>query len=147
MLTGNKNIDIKILNELEDVDLVKFFQVNKQGNSICEDQVFWMNRVFNRFGYVSGNILRKYKGNKSWSEYYIDLIKYKRDNKKYVNKYLTKGSKNGRLDQVIIALKNGANIHAQNDKALRRASKNGHLEVVKYLVENKANIHAKNDEL
>ena len=55
MLTGNKNIDIKILNELEDVDLVKFCQVNKQVNSICNDQVFWMNRVFNRFGYVSGN--------------------------------------------------------------------------------------------
>ena len=87
MLTGNKNIDIKILNELEDVDLVKFCQVNKQANSICKDQVFWMNRVFNRFGYVGGNILRKYKGNKSWSEYYIDLIKYKRDSdKKGVNK-------------------------------------------------------------
>ena len=141
MLTGNKNIDIKILNELEDVDLVKFCQVNKQANSICKDQVFWMNRVFNRFGYVGGNILRKYKGNKSWSKYYIDLIKYKRDNKKYVNEYLMEGSENGRLDQVIIALKNGADIHADNDDALRWASKNGHLEVVKYLVENGANIH------
>ena len=150
MLTGNKNIDIKILNELEDVDLVKFCQVNKQANSICGDQVFWMNRVFNRFGYVGGNILRKYKG-KSWSEYYIDLIKYKRGsdkegvNKHTVNEYLIEGSKNGRLDQVIIALKNGANIHADNDIALRLASENGHLEVVKYLVENRANIHADND--
>ena len=62
--------------------------------------------------------------------------------KKYVNKYLIEGSENGRLDQVIIALKNGADIHADNDDALRWASKNGHLEVVKYLVENGANIHA-----
>ena len=45
------------------------------------------------------------------------------------------GSKNGRLDQVILALKNGADIHTDNDYALRWASKNGHLEVVKYLVE------------
>ena len=78
MLTGNKNIDRKILNELEDVDLVNFCQVNKQANSIYNDQVFWMNRTFHMFGYVGGNILRKYKRNKSWSEYYIDIIKYKR---------------------------------------------------------------------
>ena len=42
-------------------------------------------------------------------------------------------SQDGRLDQVIIALKKGANIHANNDYALRLASKDGHLDVVKYL--------------
>ena len=31
MLTGNKDVDRKILNELGDVDLVKKCQVNKQG--------------------------------------------------------------------------------------------------------------------
>ncbi len=40
MLTGNKDVDRKILNELDDEDLVKACQVNKQVNTLCNDQVF-----------------------------------------------------------------------------------------------------------
>ena len=76
MLTGIRNVDRKILNKLDDVDLVKACQVNKQANDICNEQVFWMNRVFNKFGYVGEDVLRKYKGDRSWSDYYIyDLRK------------------------------------------------------------------------
>ncbi len=108
MLTGNKDVDRKILNELEDKDLVSLCQINKQANSLCNDQVFWMNRVFLRFGYVGGNILRKYKGDRTWSEYYIqDLRKINPTN---ADKYLETGSHEGKLYHVIIALKNGANI-------------------------------------
>ena len=143
MLTGNKDVDRKILNELEDKDLVNVCQANKQANSLCNDQVFWMNRVFDRFGYVGGDLLRKFKGNRSWSEYYIQDLRKIPFNP---GMYLEKGSEEGRLDQVIIALKNGANIHAGNDDALIYASWNGHLEVVKYLVGAGANIHAGNDD-
>jgi len=41
MLTGNKDVDRKILNELEDKDLVNVCQTNKQANLLCNDQVFW----------------------------------------------------------------------------------------------------------
>ncbi len=104
MLTGNKDVDRKIFNELDDVDLVRVCQVNKQAESLCNDQVFWMNRVFNRFGYVGGDVLRTNKGtNRSWSEYYIkDLRKINKNN---AYEYLTRGSKNNRLDHVTIALK------------------------------------------
>ncbi len=145
MLTGNKDVDRKILNELEDEDLVKFCLVNKKAQSLCNDQVFWMNRVFLRFGYVGGDILRKYKGtDRTWSEYYIkDLRKINPNNAK--NKLIL-GSERGRLDHVIISLKNGAtNIHGGNDYALIWASKNGHLDIVKYLISAGANIHAYND--
>ena len=54
--------------------------------------------------------------------------------------------KNGRLDHVIIALENGANIHALGDSALRYAGGRGHLDVVRYLVEHGANISARNNE-
>ena len=86
-------MDKKILNELEDNNLVKVCRVNKEANSLCNDQVFWMNRVFNRFGYVGGEILRKYKKDRSWSEYYIqDLRKI---NEKTADDYLIDGSKEG----------------------------------------------------
>ena len=144
MLTGNKDIDRKILNELEDEDLVNVCQTNKKAQLLCNDQVFWMNRVFLRFGYVGGNILRKNKKDRSWSEYYIkDLRKINSTN---ADKYLETGSRNGRLDQVIISLNVGANIHTKDDYALRLASENGHLDIVKYLISAGANIHAYDDE-
>ena len=134
MLTGNKDIDRKILNNLEDKDLVNVCQVNKKAQSICNDQVFWMNRVFLRFGYVGGDVLRSNKGNRTWSEYYIkDLRKINSTN---ADEYLRNGSIKGRLDYVIISLVgHGANIHIYSNQALRLAIMEGYLEVVKYLIE------------
>ncbi len=144
MLTGNKDVDRKILNKLEDNDLVKVCQVNKQANTLCNDQVFWMNRVFNRFGYVGGDVLRSNKKNRSWSDYYINDLR--KIIKNTALDYLTKGSDNERLDHVIIALKNGAYIHYMSDWALRNASDNGDIEMVKYLLSRGANIHANGDQ-
>ncbi len=146
MLTGNKDVDRKILNNLEDEDLVNVCQVNKKAQSLCNDQVFWMNRVFLKFGYVGGDILRKNKKDRTWSEYYIKDIR--KINSTNAGIYLEDGSYRGRLDHVIISLNIGANIHRYNDIALRYSSGNGHLEIVKYLVELKpdgANIHANDD--
>ncbi len=143
MLSGNKDVDRKILNNLEDEDLVNVCQTNKKAQSLCNDQVFWMNRVFLKFGYVGGDILRKHKNNRTWSEYYIkDLRKINPTN---AQEYLISGSKSGKLDHVIISLSNGANIHAKNDYALIEASYHGQIEVVKYLVSNGADIHVDGD--
>ena len=135
MLTGNKDVDRKILNNLEDKDLVNVCQTNKQADSIC-NQVFWMRRVFNKFGYVGGDVLRKNKGNRSWSEYYIkDLRKITPDNAK---KYMDHTS---RLDYIIIAINIGSDIRDESpgvmsylNSTLDRAAMHGHLYTVKYLV-------------
>ena len=144
MLTGNKDVDRKILNNLEDKDLVNVCQTNKKAQSLCNDQVFWMNRVFLKFGYVGGDVLRANKGtDRSWSEYYIkDLRKI---NKYNAHNYLIFGSRNKNLDHAIISLNLGANIHANDDYALRSASYNGYLDIVRYLVSKGAIIHARND--
>ncbi len=144
MLTGNKDVDRKILNNLEDKDLINICQTNKKAQSLYNDQVFWMNRVFLRFGYVGGDILRKHKKNRTWSEYYIkDLREINSTN---AQKYLMNGSRNGNLDYVIISLKNDANIHGWDDYALRYSNRYGYIEVVKYLVSNGANIYVNDDE-
>jgi hypothetical protein len=54
-------------------------------------------------------------------------------------------SENRHLEVVKLLVEHGANIHANKDYALRWASHNGHLEVVKLLVEYGANIHANKD--
>ena len=76
MLTGIKDLDYKILNELNDVDLTKALQVNKQADNICKDQAFWFNRIIQRFPTIPIHLFHQYKGDRSWSDYYIyDLIK------------------------------------------------------------------------
>ncbi len=132
MLTGNKDVDRKILNELEDKDLVKACQVNKQADEICNDQVFWMNRVFNKFdNYVGGDVLRKYKGDRSWSEYYIhDLRKI---NKSNANKYLLgEAAKLGDVKLVNHFIKQGAN---NWDSGMIGSARGGHKDLVEYFIE------------
>jgi ankyrin repeat protein len=59
---------------------------------------------------------------------------------------IIQASKFGNLKEVKRLLKNGADVHDDNDNALRWASCNGHLEVVKLLLANGADVHANNDE-
>ena len=123
MLTGNRDIDMTILNQLKDYDLVNACQTNKAADEICNDQAFWMNRVLSRFN-VPIEILREYKGDRSWSDYYIYDLRLITPNS------LIESSENGRLDEMMIAINLGADIHMEDDRALRRASYNGHLPIV-----------------
>jgi hypothetical protein len=50
------------------------------------------------------------------------------------------------LDAMNLALRHGADIHAQSDAALRDASFYGHFTVVQYLVEKGADVHANDDD-
>jgi ankyrin repeat protein len=58
---------------------------------------------------------------------------------------LIEAAKNGHLEVVQFLIRNGADIHADNDLAIRHAARNEHLDVVRYLIENGANIHAHDD--
>ena len=49
---------------------------------------------------------------------------------------------NGHLDIIKYLIKQGANIHTNDDFALRYNASKGHLNIVKYLIKNGANIHA-----
>ena len=133
MLTGNKDVDFIILNKLDDIDLVNICQVNKQAKTLCNDQDFWLNRIMLKFPYLGLNVLNKHKQERLWNQYYIqDLRKINISND--VNETLVTGAEKGRLDHVMIAITNGADIHVSNDLAVREASKNGHTNVVEYLI-------------
>jgi ankyrin repeat protein len=70
-----------------------------------------------------------------------NYVKYSND----INNDFIKSVKIGYIKNIYILLKNGANIHVNNDYALRFSSENGNFEVVKFLIGNGANIHADND--
>ena len=122
LLTGNKDVDFKILGELEDKDLIKMCNINKEAMQLCNNnQNFWLNRILIKFPYLKLDVLKKYKNDRLWSEYYINDLR-KINNSTDVNKTLWNGSRKGRLDHVMIAINNGADIHALNDYSVRVAS-------------------------
>ena len=144
MLTGNKDLDTTILNNLEDRDLINYCQTNKSAEALCDDQSFWLQRIMSKFPYLGLDILNKYKNNQLWSEYYIkDLRKVALSNN--MNNTLFNASKLGRLDHVMIAINNGADIHYRSDYAIMSASRHGHIDVIRYLVNQGANIHVWDD--
>lgn len=149
LLTGDKNLDMKILNELEDVDLIKMCQMNKAADAICTDQGFWLNRIMKKFPYLSLEMLNRYKQGRNWSEYYIeDLIQINPNNAN--DKLIENARRGGRLDLIIVSLNNNADIHYSDysgpDAAVRNAVGYGDLYIVKYLIENGADIRGRDNE-
>jgi len=65
MFTGNKDVDINILNELDDRDLINFCKTSKYIRTICNNDNFWRIRTFNKFKDICK------KENQTWKEYYI----------------------------------------------------------------------------
>ena len=126
-LTGIKDVDLKILLYLDDNDLFNFYRTNTIANKLCQNQTFWLKKVALKYPEIPLAVMKEYKGDKKWSEYYIEL------NKALYS--LAKSAENNRLDLVILTLAKGADIHVDSDYALIFASKNGYVDIVKYLVE------------
>jgi len=89
------------------------------------------------------------------------MLKFKEMKKKYrsksieekllekytnINSLLEDSIQANNMIGVKVALKNGADIHTNDDYAVRYVCYNNSLELVKYLVENGANIHANNNQ-
>lgn len=108
-LTGIKDLDYKILNDLEDRDLVNICQTSKKADQICTDQMFWLNRIMVKYPYIPLDILNKYKHGRDWSGYYIkDLRKANMENP---DELLLRAVREGRNDLVLMALNNGADVN------------------------------------
>lgn len=134
MITGNKDLDLIILNKLDDKDLVNVCKTNTQANILCNDQTFWLNRIMIKFPYLGLDILKTYKGKKkNWSQYYIKILR--KLTPETANKDLINAARNGFLDRVIISLYNGADINYKGGTAIIFAAGNNHLHVVKYLAD------------
>jgi hypothetical protein len=77
-LTGNKDTDFIILMQLNDNELGLVCQVNKYVNSLCNDSMFWLNRIMANFPQYpfTGEEIRKmkeYLGFSTIRELYIYL--------------------------------------------------------------------------
>lgn len=82
--TGNKDVDYKIMMELDDESLLNFCQTDRYIKSICEDDNFWLRRSINRYGET---VSKPY--NKTWKEHYLFLINHYNVTRKYVDSVVT----------------------------------------------------------
>lgn len=71
MFTGNKDVDIEILNKIKDEDLADICNTNKYLHDLCQSEDFWNARFRKIFlPYLLDLDILKYKGDASWKEYY-----------------------------------------------------------------------------
>jgi hypothetical protein len=69
--TGIKDVDLKILFELDDRSLLNACATNKYAYNICKNESFWRDRFISRFG----NEVTKYKPEeRSWKNHYMQVI-------------------------------------------------------------------------
>jgi hypothetical protein len=70
--TRVKDVDLKILSELEDRELFNVcFQRNKYIHYICKDENFWRKRFIQKYG----NVATKYKPeDRTWKNHYLQVV-------------------------------------------------------------------------
>ena len=70
LLSGIRDVNLKILEDLNDEDLFSFCIVNKEANKLCDNENFWRNRFLKRFG----QLYEKSEG-RTWKNFYLTIIK------------------------------------------------------------------------
>ena len=158
--TKIKDVDTKILEELDDKSLFKILLTNRYLNNLI-DENFWRRRLISKFPSAVN-----FKEDETWKNYYLNTVSYvdrmrleygfvysqgnikkqyellKKNipvdpNKRIVISYenlLLNSSKNGELALIKEAVSKGASINYYG-RPLTEATSGGHLDIVKYLVE------------
>ena len=97
-LSGIKDVDLKILSELDDETLLNFCVTNKYGSQLCQDEMFWRNRLTAKYP----DSLNFKDPKRTWKSWYLNLTyffdKYKDE---YGNKFITiPGNEPGMIEKV-----------------------------------------------
>jgi hypothetical protein len=70
-LSGIKDVDLKILSELDDRDLFSFCLADKFVNQMCKNEHFWRSRFVKRFGKKAAIYKPK---ERNWRNHYLKVI-------------------------------------------------------------------------
>jgi len=128
-LTKIKDIDLKIMADMDDRTLLEFCQTHRYSRELCNNELFWKKRLTKKYGIFNKN------EDRTWKQFYMKIIYY-------LDKYASldealyhislEGIKN--LDLIRFFIARGANI----DRGLLGATKAGHLNLVKFYINNGA---------
>lgn len=146
-LTGNKDVDLKIMDYLNDEDLLNVSLINKRSAHLCNDENFWRNRYFRNYGFVHsrgaeemiiGEKISFKNPDRSWKEYYLLVMHY--DSKYYPRMALKLVAEKGYLDLVKFFLEYlkdecGDLEDLEFSDIIFDAAKNNHKDVLQYIYE------------
>ena len=70
--TNDKNLDMIIMNKLNDYELGRVCQTNSYAKSICDSEIFWLNRYITKYGKFLGTPeeIKEKGGFNTWKQYY-----------------------------------------------------------------------------
>lgn len=131
-LTGVRDLDLKILQNLDDGELPIVCATNKYVRDLCNDENFWFNRLVTRIYVYKLSEIKRLRGDLTYKEIYRfiylnegqkGIIKAAKQNNIYLFKYLYHDLWETRKDDSI-------------DEAIRTASKNGSLDIITYMFVN-----------
>ena len=72
--THIKDLNMKILSYLDEVDLGKTFQLNKASRELSRNETFWFNRCLEKWGkYFNIKYYKNFYSYKTWREYYQSI--------------------------------------------------------------------------
>jgi hypothetical protein len=69
-VTGIKDLDEKLLNEVDDVSLGRMCQTNSKVKSICDNDQFWRRRIYLLFGDKAEKVLKAKEVNETYRDFY-----------------------------------------------------------------------------
>ncbi len=145
-LTGNKDVDRKILSELSDRELLIACNTNKYAQEKVCDETFFRNLVYNR--YPETIKYKDYVKVRDWKNFYLSIIYYidKLGNLDFNYTEEVKKEKNISPELEYLSRKLVPEYYQYSkNRGLLYASREGYLPVVKYLTEHGADIHAENE--
>ena len=72
-LTGNKDVDNLILEQLEDKELLQICLVDKYANHLCNNDSFWKKRFIDKYGKAN---LKYNSSNTHWKKFYLSILSF-----------------------------------------------------------------------
>ena len=134
-LTKIRDVDLKIMSELDDKSLLSFCQVSKYGNQLCKNETFWRNRLSHKYG---EEILSFKSPERTYRDFYLNIVYY---TNKYPNNIfasaqvtLLDGVKNVDLFNYFKSLLPENELPLLYTITFKYASQRGNRELINYLI-------------
>ena len=131
-LTKIRDVDLKILSELDDRDLLNYCKTHKYGNELCNNEDFWRNRVDIKFP-GAGKIKSP---DRIWKNFYLKIVYY---SKYHPTQGMLKAAKRNEIDMVKFFIIKGESRSGWDqydwDAGLYRASQGGYIDLMKFFIE------------
>lgn len=130
-LSQIKNVDHEILKYLDDRSLLEFCKTSQYGKQLCNDENFWKQKTFSKYGIFRKNQKR------TWKDFYLLIVYYMDKYNSDIDTILFNLSKRGmkNIDLINFFLARGANPNAGLDGASRK----GYKDLVEYFMSRGAN--------